>query len=167
MMHIGELAEKAGTTTRTVRYYEEMGLVTPEGRTPGGFRRYTEAQYVRLRMVLSLREMGFELESIGDILERRHHSQTGGGFASVIVDDLHERLQEVNAEVSRLSRMREKIRQSIDSLGRCSPCERQLAERVCPECHDREERGEMLPFFHLMAENNGSGRSEGPAGREA
>ena len=157
MMHIGRLAKKAGTTTRTVRYYEEMGLVEPEGRTPGGFRCYSEAQFLRLRMILSLKEMGFELEAIRAILDRRYHSRTAGGLASVILIDLRERVQEVNAEVSRLCRTRERIRQCIDSLGRCRPCERRLGDRVCTECHEREERGEMLPFFHLMPEANGSG----------
>ena len=52
-MHIGALAQKVGTTTRTVRYYEEMGLVRPEGRTAGGFRRYSMHQVVRAELECS------------------------------------------------------------------------------------------------------------------
>ena len=71
-MHIGRLAQQAGTTTRTVRYYEEMGLIQPEGRSPGGFRCYSEEQLFRLRMILSLKEMEFDLEHIKLILDKRH-----------------------------------------------------------------------------------------------
>ena len=59
LMHIGKLAKEAGTTTRTVRYYEEMGLICPECRSSGGFRCYSHEQLARLRMILSLKEMEF------------------------------------------------------------------------------------------------------------
>ena len=62
-MHIGKLARQAGTTTRTVRYYEEMGLIRPERRTSGGFRCHAEEQLGRLQMILSLKELGFDLEN--------------------------------------------------------------------------------------------------------
>ena len=63
-MQIGDLAAKAGVTPRTIRYYEEMGLVEPEERTGGGFRIYSEAQLRRLRIVQSLKDLGFELDRI-------------------------------------------------------------------------------------------------------
>ncbi|MBT4500960.1 MAG: MerR family transcriptional regulator, partial [Gemmatimonadetes bacterium] len=76
-MHIGRLAELAGTTTRTVRYYEEMGLVCPEDRSPGGFRRYTADQLERLQMILSLKRLEFDLEHIKRILHKRDGEGAG------------------------------------------------------------------------------------------
>ena len=156
MMHIGKLAKKAGTTTRTVRYYEEMGLIQPEGRTPGGFRCYSESQLVRLHMVLSLKEMGFELEHIKSILDRRPKGDTGGALAAAILEDLQIRLEEVDAQISHYGRMRNRLTQSIDSLRKCTPCEHRLEERTCPDCHEESERGEPLPFFHRLPAANGS-----------
>jgi DNA-binding transcriptional MerR regulator len=66
---IGEAAQRAGVSTRTLRYYQELGLLTPSGATPGGNRRYSEADVTRLLRILELRNvMGFDLERIGDIL---------------------------------------------------------------------------------------------------
>ena len=150
MMHIGKLAKKAGTTTRTVRYYEEMGLVQPEGRTPGGFRCYSEDQLVRLQMILSLKDMGFELDNIKTILDRRSDNNTGGALASAILNDLQIRLEEVDAQIERYHRMQDGLRQSINSLCRCVPCKHRLGHRICPECRNRREDGPLLPFFHSM-----------------
>ncbi len=66
---IGEVAERAGVTTRTLRYYEECGLLNPAGHSPGGGRRYSEADAARLLRIIELRDvMGFNLEQIGEIL---------------------------------------------------------------------------------------------------
>ena len=67
---IGEVAELAGVSTRTLRYYQELGLIHPAGSSPGGSRRYSDADVARLRRVLELRNvMGFELDRIGPIVD--------------------------------------------------------------------------------------------------
>jgi DNA-binding transcriptional MerR regulator len=67
---IGEVAERAGVTTRTLRYYQELGLLSPSGASPGGSRRYSEADVNRLLRILELRHvMGFDLDRIATILE--------------------------------------------------------------------------------------------------
>src|SRR5712692_9572635 len=66
---IGEVAARARVTTRTLRYYQECGLLDPAGRSPGGGRRYSEADVTRLLRIIELRDiMGFDLERIGEIL---------------------------------------------------------------------------------------------------
>ncbi len=66
---IGEVATQAGVSTRTLRYYQELGLLAPAGASPGGSRRYSDADVARLARVLELRNvMGFDLDRIGDIL---------------------------------------------------------------------------------------------------
>ena len=67
---IGEAARRAGVTTRTLRYYQELGLLPPSGTTPGGNRLYTADDVDRLRRILELRDvMGFDLERIRLFLE--------------------------------------------------------------------------------------------------
>lgn len=62
---IGEAARRAGVTTRTLRYYQEVGLLEPSGATPGGNRLYSVGDVERLRRILELRDvMGFDLERI-------------------------------------------------------------------------------------------------------
>jgi DNA-binding transcriptional MerR regulator len=70
-MKIGEAAEKAGVTTRTIRYYEERGLLGhDESRTKGAHRNYTEANVVRLQELIRLRDLlGLTLEDIVELAE--------------------------------------------------------------------------------------------------
>jgi DNA-binding transcriptional MerR regulator len=67
-MHIGEVAERVGLSLRTIRYYEEVGLVTPSSRTQGGFRLYTEADATRLQLVKDMKPLGFSLDEMRDLL---------------------------------------------------------------------------------------------------
>jgi MerR family transcriptional regulator, repressor of the yfmOP operon len=64
-LRIGEAAARVGVSSRTLRYYEELGLLTPSGRTPGGARRYTDDDIARLEHIRELQElMGFNLDGI-------------------------------------------------------------------------------------------------------
>lgn len=66
---IGELADLAGVTVRTLHHYDRIGLLRPGQRTAAGYRSYTEADADRLARVLGYRELGFGLESIRAILD--------------------------------------------------------------------------------------------------
>lgn len=79
-MQIGEVAAQTGLSLRTIRYYEEVGLVTPSSRTTGGFRLYSETDVGRLRLVRRMKRVEFSLEEMKDVLglldllERGDHS---------------------------------------------------------------------------------------------
>jgi DNA-binding transcriptional MerR regulator len=65
---IGEVAERIGLSLRTIRYYEEVGLVTPSGRTQGGFRLYTDDDIERLRLIKQMKPLEFSLEDMRSLL---------------------------------------------------------------------------------------------------
>ena len=67
-MHIGELAEKTGLSLRTIRHYDEVGLLKPTGRTDGGFRLYTHGDFIRLMLIRRMKPLGFPLEEMTDLL---------------------------------------------------------------------------------------------------
>jgi DNA-binding transcriptional MerR regulator len=71
MHQIGEAAAQSGLSLRTIRFYEEVGLVPPSGRTAGGFRLYTDADIERLQLVKDLKPLDFSLEEMGEVLELR------------------------------------------------------------------------------------------------
>lgn len=71
MHQIGEAAEAVGLSLRTIRHYEEIGLVPPSGRTTGGFRLYTEEDIERLRLVKHMKPLEFSLEEMRDLLSVR------------------------------------------------------------------------------------------------
>ncbi len=65
---IGEVAEQTGLSLRTIRYYEEVGLVTPSARSTGGFRLYSETDLARLRLIRRMKPLEFSLEEMKDVL---------------------------------------------------------------------------------------------------
>lgn len=67
-MQIGEVAEQTGLSLRTIRYYEEVGLVTPSARTTGGFRLYSETDVARLRLVRRMKPLELSLDEMKDVL---------------------------------------------------------------------------------------------------
>jgi DNA-binding transcriptional MerR regulator len=68
MMQIGELAERAEMSLRTIRHYDEVGLLAPTGRTEGGFRLYTEADFQRLMVIRRMKPLGFTLDEMAELL---------------------------------------------------------------------------------------------------
>ena len=67
-MQIGEVAERTGLSLRTIRYYEEVGLVVPNARSQGGFRLYTEPDVDRLQVIKRMKPLGFQLEEMRELL---------------------------------------------------------------------------------------------------
>lgn len=80
---IGEVAERLGLSLRTIRYYEEVGLVTPSGRTDGGFRLYTEEDIALLETVKALKPIGMSLEAMQELLDAARRGAAAGGPAGV------------------------------------------------------------------------------------
>lgn len=68
-MNVGEVAELAGVTVRTLHHYDRIGLLSPSERTAAGYRRYTPSDLDRLHRVLVYRELGFPLEEIATLLD--------------------------------------------------------------------------------------------------
>jgi DNA-binding transcriptional MerR regulator len=69
-LRISDAAARAGVSPRTLRYYDELGLLSPSDYTAGGERRYREADLVQLQRILELREaLGMNLEEIKEFLE--------------------------------------------------------------------------------------------------
>ncbi len=74
---IGELAAKSGVTIRTIRYYEELGLLASKRRTRGGQRTYTNSDFVYIKRIKELQVLGFSLEEIKKIIELKGTDEKG------------------------------------------------------------------------------------------
>lgn len=69
MHQIGEVAEMVGLSLRTIRHWDEVGLVPPSGRSAGGFRLYTDDDIERVRLAKHMKPLGLSLEEMGSVLE--------------------------------------------------------------------------------------------------
>lgn len=96
-MQIGEIAERVGLSLRTIRFYEEAGLVIPDARSSGGFRLYSESAVARFELIKRMKPLGFSVEEIGELLGildvLGDRADTAARHAAL------ERLEEVRARV--------------------------------------------------------------------
>jgi DNA-binding transcriptional MerR regulator len=107
-MRIGEVAELTSLSFRTLRHYDEIGLVTPSARTEGGFRLYTESDVARLMVVRRMKPLGYSLEEMSEVLAVVAGIRAAGGEARGAETpgadarraELAERLAEIRAEAS-------------------------------------------------------------------
>lgn len=126
-MRIGELAAAAGTTTKTLRFYEETGLLRPAGRTSTGYRQYNPGAVGRLDFVRRGRAAGLTLAQIREILTVRDR---GVAPCRHVEEVLGERLAALDAQIGDLQRLRATIAQlhQTVSVGDPETCH---ADQVC------------------------------------
>lgn len=133
-MQIGDLAERAGVSTRTIRYYEELGIIEPVARTNGGFRRYCEDQLRRLQIIQGLKALGFELEQVRRLFSMREAAGTGGDLARQMIDILRSQREEIDRRIAHYEEMKERHLRGIEVLRGCLLCEIPVFERDCHNC---------------------------------
>ncbi|WP_406204888.1 MerR family transcriptional regulator [Kitasatospora sp. NBC_01560] len=132
-MRIGELAQQAGTTTRALRYYEQLGLL-PARRAGNGYRAYGEEDLRLLRQIRTLQDFGFGLEETRPFVEclQAGHPEGDSCPASLEVyrrklaelDECIGRLQEVRAQVSGQFARAERARDALAAeAGQAPQCE--------------------------------------------
>ena len=76
-MRIGAVAERTGLSLRTLRHWDDVGLVTPSGRTDGGFRLYTDSDVDRILLVRRMKPLGFSLDEMAGLLDVVHRLGAG------------------------------------------------------------------------------------------
>jgi DNA-binding transcriptional MerR regulator len=101
-LKIGELARRLGLNTRTLRYYESIGLLPPSSRTESGYRLYSEADERRLRFVLQAKQVGFSLEEIQRILELGRH----GSACGYVQQTVTRHIADIDGQITELQHLR-------------------------------------------------------------
>lgn len=106
-LHIGAVASRTELSLRTLRHYDEVGLVRPSARSEGGFRLYTEDDVERLLLVRRMKPLGFTLEEmvelleITDALEAGTLQDAGAGDARARLDGYRAAAEERRAGLAR------------------------------------------------------------------
>jgi MerR family copper efflux transcriptional regulator len=137
LLQIGEVAENVGLSLRTVRYYEEVGLVTPASRSEGGFRLYSDADVERLRLLKRMKPLGLSLEEMRELADLIERSELPAGLSKrdlrTLVDALRSYAARADAAIETLERQVGEARQLRlrigDRLGRCEATLEQSAAR--------------------------------------
>ncbi|MET8251244.1 MerR family transcriptional regulator [Micromonospora sp. NPDC005197] len=111
-MLIGELAERAGTSTRTLRYYEAHGLVRPQ-RSTNGYRVYDEAELRVVREIRALLDVGFGLDDVRPFVACLRAGNASGDVCPDSVLVLRRKLAEVDDYLDRLTAVRQQLRTQL------------------------------------------------------
>ncbi|MFE7962774.1 MerR family transcriptional regulator [Streptomyces anthocyanicus] len=130
LMQIGEVSERTGLSLRTIRHYENVGVVTPSERSEGGFRLYTEAEVRRLALARRMRPLGLCLEDVRGVLDLLEQLPADGSPLPENDSEAHEKL------VTQLRKY------WVDADARCDDLRRELgrAEEFARSLHDHLAR---------------------------
>ena len=109
----GDLARATGNTIRTIRFYEEQGLLRPAEVSEGGHRRYTGEDLEKLRFIADLREVGLPLSEIREVLDLRNGCQSAAELAARFERVL---MNHIEAAQRRLERLRRVKRELVEAL---------------------------------------------------
>lgn len=131
LMKIGDFARLADTNLRTLRYYEELGLLRAAARSKGGFRYYRATDANRLGLIRDLQELGLSLEAIRELLDTRppeggrppeSDRQARAAFFARVRRALAEQERLLAERIEQLEAQRGRIRAARLQVGQCEAC---------------------------------------------
>jgi DNA-binding transcriptional MerR regulator len=105
-MRIGDLASRVGVNPKTVRYYEEIGLMPPPERRPSGHRLYGGEDLERMRFIRSAQRLGITLDDIREILALRERGRRPCGY---VRDVLRREVADIEQRIAEMTRLREDL----------------------------------------------------------
>src|SRR5919107_2966654 len=105
-MRIGQLAAETGFSVRTIRFYEQSGLLPAPQRTPGGYRAYDQDAVTRLRFVRSAQAFGLSLAEIAEVLRIRDYQ---GPPCSYVAELLDTHISALDSRIAELTALRDEL----------------------------------------------------------
>jgi DNA-binding transcriptional MerR regulator len=112
-MRISELAEQAGTSTRTLRYYEQQGLLSTR-RQPNGYRDYDASDLRLVREIRSLLEIGFNLEETRPFVECLRNGHENGAECPASKEVLGRKLSDLDTCIAQLLVIRKRVSRELE-----------------------------------------------------
>jgi MerR family transcriptional regulator, repressor of the yfmOP operon len=167
LLTVRDAAERLGVTPRTLKYYEERGLVSPT-RSEGRYRLYDEEDLKRFARILRLRSLGFSLHGITEMLKRPLEPVDGGHrFSTESLQQIRDAIaQQVEALDARIETMRRELKEAQKLRAELSPDLDYLERRLAGENADTllEQRRNAAAKAATTAKASNTGRSAKAAG---
>ncbi len=110
-MKIGQLADRCGVSTKTIRYYEDIGLLAEPARTSSGYRNYSDDAVERLRFVRDAQATGLTLAEIASVLELKGSGERSCGHTMALID---EHLASIDRQIEQLAAARAQLADLAD-----------------------------------------------------
>lgn len=133
VLKIGELADELGTTPRTIRLYEDLGLIVPE-RTRGGTRLYARKDVKRMAIALRLGRSGIALDVIQQLAREREGSACGKDAVATLTPLLEELIGNIRASRTELEALEHDLERAKRLIRQCADCPNRPNRQDCPTC---------------------------------
>lgn len=112
-MQIGELAQRANVSHRTIHYYERIGLMKPVEREGAGYRYYDETAYQRLEKIAALKRLGLSLDEIAAVIDLYFEDATGIKGKEKVLGILETQIVKADAQLMELTAFRRDLESNI------------------------------------------------------
>jgi DNA-binding transcriptional MerR regulator len=122
LLTTGDMARLSGSTLRTVRFYEEAGLLEPRQRTEGGHRLFARSELSKLTLVGDLRAAGLSLDDIKALLELKESAKTGADAVQNLTTRIDAQLVSIRERLEVLQRVQRSLGLARDIVTRCQSC---------------------------------------------
>lgn len=146
---IGDMAKRLGISGRTIRYYEELGLIASE-RSSGGFRIFNSSQFEKLHMILALKDLGMPLEEIGKFLQLRQHGTIGADVAPPLLASMKAKAVEFKKTIEKYKAVVKDLEEAIDIIENCKTCHNITQENSCEECIEKRTDNHVPPLMKAL-----------------
>ena len=137
-MRIGQLSVQTGYSVRTIRFYEQSGLLPAPSRTPGGFRMYDQDAVARLRFVRSAQSLGLSLAEIAEVLRIRDYQ---GPPCTYVAELIETHISTLVDRIKELTALRDELRARLPLNAEPDPS-RCPSDQVCYLIEDDDVSGQ-------------------------
>ena len=151
-MQIGHFARNAGVSVRAIRYYEELGLLNPDGHSQGGFRLYGPDSFKRLQVINFLKELGLSLTEIRQIFHAKEPSGGDKSTVEFLLRVFEEKLALVEQKLTGLNRVKMELTKALKILHSCESCDHKvLLDAIsCDNCTNLVPRDAVPDTFEVI-----------------
>jgi DNA-binding transcriptional MerR regulator len=153
LLKVGALAKATGKTVRAIRFYEELGLLSPVRRTPGGFRQFDDTARVRIHWIDRLQDLGFSLTEIRDFLSAFQDEESGPRAMQQLRAFYARKVLETRQSILRLQALEGELSESLAYLSTCQSCAPQTSRTACRSCDDEAHQGVPTPRMVLAVQD--------------
>ncbi len=141
----------AKCTLRTIRFYEQRGLLSVEARTFGRHRRYSSRDLERLNLIVELRRAGLSLDEIRTLCEIKCRHPTGATASLELRGLLETQISAIGARVTELLRIKQELEQLRRALSTCEDCHRQTTlPDACAKCESLANGVDSNPLLRAL-----------------
>ena len=147
MYPIKTIAEKTGKTTRALRYYEQLGILAPDGRTSAGYRMYSDRAIVQIQWIDKLNQIGFSLTEIKSFLSSFEGMESASDLMEGLGELYQQKLLTVEQQISHLQILATELRESVQFTQKCKPCQLRTDQVDCATCTKHGHEQQRIPIL--------------------